>query len=112
MFSYEADSFKRIIKKIKTVAGSNIISITAFGSRARGDFSGDSDMDVLVVVDKKTSKDVSFINDIFYKEEIKTGIPFSVTIISIQSFDNNKRFKTGFYQNIKKDGVVFYGINP
>lgn len=112
MFSYEADSFRRIIKKVKMGGGSDIISITAFGSRARGDFSGDSDMDVLVVVSKKTSKNVSFINNIFYEEEIKTGIPFSVTVVSIQSFDNNKRFKTGFYQNIKKDGVVFYGINP
>jgi predicted nucleotidyltransferase len=112
MYSYETDSFKRIISKIKTGAGSSIISVTAFGSRVRGDFSEDSDMDVLVVVDKKSPKEISFINDIFYEEEIKSGIPFSVTVVPLHSFNSNKRFKTGFYQNIKKDGVVLYGINP
>ncbi len=112
MYSYETDSFKRIIDKIKAEAGSNIMSVTAFGSRVRGDFSEDSDMDVLVVVGKKSLKEISFINDIFYEEEIKTGIPFSITIVPLHSFNNNKRFKTGFYQNIKKDGVVLYGINP
>ena len=87
MYSYETDSFKRIIDKIKTEAGSNIMSVTAFGSRVRGDFSEDSDMDVLVVVGKKSLKEISFINDIFYEEEIKTGIPFSEDLSDSQTID-------------------------
>lgn len=111
MFTNETKAIKRAAAKLTKTANKKIAHIIAFGSRVRGDFSEESDMDILVTVHKKAPWIVSLITDLFYREEIKTGIPFSVTILSLESFNRNKKYKTGFYQNIIKDGIFFYGIN-
>ncbi len=111
MFTDEFQAIKRTAAKLTKMADKKIVHIIAFGSRVRGDFSEESDMDVLVTVHKKEPWIVSLINDLFYREEIKTGIPFSIAILSMESFNKNKQYKTGFYQNITNDGIFFYGIN-
>lgn len=107
MFTSEVNAVKYIAKKLR--ADADVLNVIAFGSRTRGDFSEDSDMDVLVVVGRKTPDILSSINEIFYLESLKTGIPFSAVVLSKKSFGKNRKFNTGFYRNIKKEGVVFYG---
>lgn len=110
MFKKEVNAIESIVKKLRVYE--NILNVIAFGSRTRGDFSDESDFDVLVVVDRKTPALLSSINKIFYSESLKSNIPFSAVVLSIESFSKNRKFNTGFYRNIKKDGVVFYGSNP
>ncbi len=109
MFSFENDTLKRVIKKLKPLLGDNLIAVVAFGSRVRGDFNEESDFDILVVVKKRTFGIIDKINSILEHEEDKTGIPFSAVVKGIDVFDKEKKYKTTFYRNIKKDGIVLYG---
>ncbi len=111
MFKSEISSIGEAVKVLKINLGADLINITVFGSRARGDFSKDSDLDVLVVVKNKTIPVSSFINDTFYDEELKNDIPFSVTVMPEKSWEKNKKFNTGFYLNIKREGKIFYGTD-
>ena len=47
------EGFKAALQSLR---GENLVSLRLFGSRARGDASEDSDIDVLVVVQKKDRK--------------------------------------------------------
>lgn len=53
MYKIEEKSLSRALKKLRRLFGENLILLAAFGSRVRGDFTGESDLDVLVVVKKR-----------------------------------------------------------
>lgn len=111
MFKSEILSIENAAKDLEKSIKGDLINIIAFGSRVRGDFSEDSDLDMLIIVKDKTLPALSLINDVFYREELKNDIPYSITIIPEKAWEKNKRFSTGFYLNIKKEGKVFYGPN-
>lgn len=109
MFSFEKSAIKQATKKLKKLLGEDLITVLAFGSRVRGDFSQDSDFDILVVVKKRTFDVIDLINDFFGEEENRTGIPFSVVVKGLESFIKEREYKTSFYRNIKKEGIVLHG---
>ncbi len=97
MFTDEFQAIKRTAAKLTKMADKKIVHIIAFGSRVRGDFSEESDMDVLVTVHKKEPWIVSLINDLFYREEIKQE-----SLFQSQFYQWNLSIKTN---NIKPDFI-------
>jgi len=49
----EKKVIKAFIKELKEKLGNEIINIRIFGSKVRGDFEKDSDIDIFIVVKKK-----------------------------------------------------------
>jgi len=109
MFALEKEAVERALRGLEKALRGNLIAVIAFGSRVRGDFTEDSDFDVLVVVKERSFELVKRINGVFGREEEKTFTPFSVVIKTKEAFDKERAFKTAFYKNIRRDGVVFYG---
>jgi predicted nucleotidyltransferase len=109
MFKTEMNSLNNATGRLRRLMGDNLLAVMAFGSRVRGDFGGDSDFDVLVVVKKRTFKTIDTINGVFYDEEEKAAVPFSVVIKAESSFNKEKKYNTSFYKNLKKEGLVLYG---
>lgn len=109
MFTIERDAINRATKKLQEALGDNLITVIAFGSRIRGDFSGESDFDILVIVKERDFGVIEKVVEIFGEEEDKTIIPFSPVIKSLETFKKEKAYNTTFYRNIKKEGVAFYG---
>lgn len=106
MFKKERDILQGISKKLSPDRG--ILKVIAYGSRIRGDFRGDSDLDLLVVVDKKNREIKEKILNIFYSYELKTEISFSVTILSRRELEFNERLGSPFIKEIKKEGLILY----
>jgi predicted nucleotidyltransferase len=50
------NGLKSLSGKVKRIAGKSLVSMIVFGSYARGDFNGDSDVDLIVVVKKKNNR--------------------------------------------------------
>lgn len=109
MFTIERDAIDRTTKKLKEALGDNLITVIAFGSRVRGDFGGESDFDILVVVKERDFGVIEKVIEIFDEEEERTNIPFSPVIKSLDVFEKEKAYNTTFYRNIKKEGIAFYG---
>ncbi len=109
MFILEKDAISRAAKRLQGVLGDNLVAVAAFGSRVRGDFTGESDFDIFIVVKKRDFSVIETVISVFDEEEDRTGIPFSFVIKPVASFEKEKAFNTTFYRNIKKEGVNFYG---
>ena len=109
MFSLEKDSINRATQKLRDTLKDNLITVIAFGSRVRGDFTGESDFDILVVVRKRDVKIIDIVNEVFGEEEDNTGIPFSAVIKTLDTYEKERAYNTTFYRNLKKEGVTFYG---
>lgn len=106
MFMKEKAILREISEKLST--DKRILKAIAYGSRIRGDYRGDSDLDILVIVDKKDRGIKDKILNIFYSYELETDISFSVTIFSLEELEFNERLGSPFIKSIEKEGIIIY----
>lgn len=106
MLKKETDTLKAIAEELST--DERILRIVAFGSRVRGDHREDSDLDVLVIVDKKGREVKEKIVNAFYVHELETGISLSPVIFSLEDLEINKKLGSPFFDSIRKEGIVLY----
>lgn len=82
-----------------------VVAFKLFGSKARGDFRKNSDIDILLVVKKVSEKDkdkiYGLVNSIFFKY----GIDLSVKIFSQKEYDYLNSIPSVFMQFIQREGV-------
>jgi predicted nucleotidyltransferase len=88
----------------------SIARIVAFGSRVRGDFSSESDLDLLVILDDISAREdvVRFI----FRIERKHDVSLSPVIYTIDEYAMNRKLGSGFVANIEREGVVIYDSQP
>ena len=96
---------ERIKESVKTTAPGAILIL--YGSYARGDNTSDSDIDLLVLLNKDivTYDDEKRIKYPLYHIEYDTGIIISPLVFSKEKWETKHRI-TPFYQNVIKEGVV------
>ena len=83
-----------------------IKKIILYGSKARGDFREDSDIDILFITDMEVPRSVKYeIYDILYKYEFENDIVFSAVFATVEDF---KRRKNLFLITVKKEGITLW----
>ena len=98
---------KEILMMVKTTVSriDPYATLILYGSYARGNYNKDSDIDLLVLINKEniTRSDQKKVKYPLYDIEFETG-----TIISPMVFSKweAKHRKTPFYENIYKEGIV------
>lgn len=86
----------------------NVKYLILFGSYARGEQKDDSDMDLLLVVDKQNDKMESVVSEAVLDVLFETGVYLSVKTISLKEFSRIRRLKTPFYNNLSRDGIELW----
>ena len=100
---------EHVVKQIKEIV--HRVAPTArailYGSEARGDVREDSDIDLLVLLDKEhpTLEDENVVRLPLYELEIKTGVSINPYIISRKAWEQ-RPFKTPFDVNIVNEGIL------
>lgn len=81
--------------------------VILYGSYARGDNRKDSDMDILVLVDKDTitRNDTKRIKYPLYDIEFETGTIISPLVVSKKQWETQHKI-TPFYDNIQREGRI------
>lgn len=81
------------------------VEIWLFGSEARGDARPDSDVDLLILLDKEEIpvEDEMQISDPLYKIEFETGIPINPFILSKKLWG---KIATPFYENVMRERLA------
>ena len=89
---------------VKAIASDNIIKTILFGSVARGDDTGESDIDILIIIHTDNRQmesmiDKKVIDFILEKEEV-----ISPHVMTEEHFNKTKDYS--FLQNVMAEGVV------
>jgi len=95
-------SFKKALEKS---LGQNLVSLQLFGSKARGNYRKDSDIDLLLILREKNHRVEEIIYNIVTDLMLKSGIYLSVKIFDLKSFEKLNQIPTVFMQKIKEEAV-------
>ena len=98
---------KQVIFKFKEALenslGENLVSLQLFGSKARGDFRKDSDIDILLVIIEKNQQAEELIYNIVVDLMLKTGFYLSVKIFDLKEFEKLNKIPTVFMQKVARE---------
>ena len=100
-FEFEGREFSQIISKSKLLFQNNLLAVIVFGSRARGDFTSESDLDVLIVLDQ-SAEVTRKLYSIWDREKCK------VTNLSVHFSKLPDNSLSGFWCEIALDGIVIF----
>lgn len=101
----ESNSVSKLKHKLlKNFPGTELV---LFGSKARGDFKEFSDIDLLVLIDKKIDHELKDkIIEIAYDIELEDEIVFGFIIENKKSWRSPRYKVMPLYQNIKREGII------
>lgn len=80
--------------------------VILYGSEAREEAGPESDIDLLILLDKDklTLEDETKITYPIYELELQTGVLISPMVLAKKSWEN-RQFKTPFYINVMNEGI-------
>lgn len=83
--------------------------VIVFGSVARGGGRSTSDVDVLVVWRGSLHEALDRLLAVATQVWLETGVDLSVHPVPLAQFDEMARMRTGFYQNLDREGILVEG---
>lgn len=97
---------KDCMAKISDEVGDDLNQGIVYGSYARGDFRDNSDIDLLILLNKDSKETRDNVTDIICDFNTVYNICISPIILEKDIYDS---INHGVYRNIKNEGVVVYG---
>ena len=101
----ESKALEKFTRGVKSLLGDNLLILKLFGSKARGDFSKESDIDILLVVKEITSELRDEIFDLLLDIDLEYNPKISLIILSEYEYQKNAEMDSPFIAGIEKDGV-------
>lgn len=93
------------MKELRDKFGENICFIRLFGSKVRGDFTKDSDIDMLLVFQLKSIEVRNKIYDILFEVDPDYELKISPQIMSLYEYQKNEELQSPFIEKVKKEGI-------
>ena len=85
--------------------GDLVEEIIVFGSKARGDATEDSDLDILIVIREGDWAVKDAVTEPGYLSSIGTSVVPSFMVLTRQEWDQHARERVPFWRTVTRDGV-------
>src|SRR3989337_2053572 len=98
----------KIIEKFKVLVSMRVKvhEVRVFGSRARGDATEESDLDVLVVVDYLDHSIEKYISDCAWETGFSENIIIMPIAITLDTLKNSPIRESAFMKNVYREGIT------
>jgi predicted nucleotidyltransferase len=111
----ERTALETFIARLRQRYGDDLLHVVLFGSKARGDFDDESDLDLLIVVripDSDFWPNWRHISDLAWEVELAHDVVLTTIIRTPAEFRQMQRDRLLLYQNIEKDGMTLWTSQP
>lgn len=96
------------VQQVTTHYPQDLLSITLYGSQARGDAHPESDIDLFLVVQDNTPTLREAFHDLAWQVQFKHDMVISDIIRSQEQANQMQAQRFPYYQNIEKEGIVLW----
>ena len=97
-----------LVEKLIERFPDEVQQVILFGSKARGDFDADSDIDILVLVKNETWNLRNSIWSLAARIELHYNVLFNVQVIGIERWKQMTLERFSFCRNVERDGVTLF----
>lgn len=101
----ETAILKKVTNKMRDFLKEDLILLKLFGSKVKGNFVSDSDIDIFLVIKNKNIKLRDKLYDILFEVDPYYEFKISPIIYSEFEYKQNIKLKSPFIENIKKEGL-------
>ena len=101
----EQHALERFKVILESLLADNLISLRLFGSRARGEGTDESDLDVLVVLQRKDRAICRRIVEEALETDLVYDTNLAPTILSAEEYQQNREYQTPFYLNVERESL-------
>ncbi|MBI5970185.1 MAG: nucleotidyltransferase domain-containing protein [Deltaproteobacteria bacterium] len=106
----EREGVRLFVKRVRARFGDKILKCCIFGSKVRGDYKPDSDIDILLVVDSddwRIRDEISDIAAVIDAVDIAygPGSGLSPVVYGKNEYKKNEDFRTFFVQEVEREGM-------
>ena len=105
----EREALESLVKRLHAEYNGHIESVMLFGSKARGDFGPDSDIDVAVVLDNDDPHLRSDVRGTAADVSLEYDVLISVRAIGRSHWERISHYRFPFYQSLETDGIPLTG---
>jgi len=101
----EQEALRRFKDEVQRLLGDSLLSLCLFGSRARGEGTAESDLDVLIVLREKDRSLCRRIVEAALDVDLAYGVNLAPTILTEEEYKRNRDYRTPFYASVEREGV-------
>lgn len=101
----ETEALEKLRSSLKEFLGNRLVKFVLYGSRARGDYDEESDIDIAVVVNGLTRELKNQVLDKVAGIEFEYLTPLSVFVLSAEEFEYLKKRERRIALDIDKEGI-------
>jgi predicted nucleotidyltransferase len=103
----EKEAIEEVKNRLVKKYGDRLLLLKLYGSKARGDSHPDSDIDLLIVIDKDGRGMSEKVFDEIYEVMDKCNFKFfiSMNLFEEEEFDFYRKHNFSFYRNVERDGI-------
>jgi predicted nucleotidyltransferase len=106
--SREKTALSEFVARLRERYADDIVLVTLFGSKVRGDFDAESDLDVLAVVESegwRFHREISFMGS---RVSLDYDVNISPKAVSQDLYRELQQARTPFYDNLISEGVELW----
>ncbi len=101
----DRQAIQRLMKRVQSVLGEPDAFAVAFGSKARGQATAHSDLDLLIVLSRDDFRIRRMVFDLAYEVYLETDVMIAPLVLSREALDALKRSGRRLAREIERDGV-------
>ncbi len=101
-------ALRLLVEKLIERFPDEVQQVVLFGSKARGDFDADSDIDILALVKNETWALRYSIWSLAARIELDCNVLFNVQVIGIERWKQMTLERFSLCRNVEKDGVTLF----
>ena len=105
-------ALEAFVARVRELHEGEIARITLFGSKVRGGFDEESDVDLLMVIEHRNSQLWDGVVAIETDLMLKYGIVISSLIMSRENYEWHQRHRAPLYRNIERGGIELWMSTP